>query len=68
MSSYRPISNVNLIEKVVEESMKLQINKFFEEEKVIPDAHHGGRKQFSTITAKATLDEAVANALVTKKL
>ena len=55
-SSYRPISNVNTIEKVLEEAMRIQINKHLEDLQIIPAEHHGGRKDFGTISAKAVLD------------
>ena len=40
---YRPISLLNPLEKILEEELKNQITKYFEEENIIPDQHHGGR-------------------------
>ena len=53
---YRPIANLNVIEKVVEELFKKQLEKFFKEYNVITPKHHSSRKGHSTATAKATLD------------
>merc|ERR1711954_300565 len=46
--SYRPISNLNSVEKVIEELMKDDIETFLEENNIIPENHHGGRRHHST--------------------
>ena len=56
VSSYRPISNLNIIEKVIEQILKDQLDDFLMKTKVITPNHHGGRKIHSTATAKASLD------------
>ena len=55
-TSFRPIANLSVFEKVVEELMKRQLNEFFENENIILDNHHGGRKGYSTVTARAVID------------
>ena len=55
-SSYRPIANLSVYEKVVEEHIKRQMNSYFEDNDLILKFHHGGRKEHSTITARATID------------
>ena len=57
--SYRPVTNVNTVEKLVQQLFKRQIDKYLTENEIFPDEHHGGRPNFSTLTAKATLDKTV---------
>ena len=66
-NSFRPINNLNIIEKVVEALMKEQIDEFIEEEKIIPEQHHGGRPNHSTSTAKMMIDENLSKAKSKKK-
>ena len=66
--SFRPISNVNLIEKVVEHVLREQIQEYLDTENIIPDNHHGGRPGFSTITAKAQLEEITSDKVETKEI
>ena len=47
---------MHTFEKVVEEWMKIQILEHIEEQEIILEGHHGGRKGHSTLTAKAMLD------------
>ena len=44
IESYRPISNLNIVEKVIEEVIRSQLEKFLTKTKVITPNHHGGRK------------------------
>merc|ERR1711954_99212 len=60
-NSYRPISILNPLEKLVEEVLRRQLVKYFEDEGLIPDQHHGGRQKHSTLTAKTAIDKAVAD-------
>ena len=55
-SSYRPISNLNSIEKVIEQLIKEDLESFLDKNDVIPKEHHGGRPYHSTVTAKAIID------------
>ena len=66
-SSYRPIANLSVVEKIVEELMKRQIDDFFEEAGTIPKEHHGGRKHHSTATAKTIIDYNAGKAIEEKK-
>ena len=53
--SYRPICNLQVLEKVIEEVLKQRIVAYFEENDLIREEHHGGRKNHSTLSAKAVL-------------
>ena len=55
-SSYRPIANLCAVEKIIEELLKRQMDKFFLESGTIPNEHHGGRSKHSTATAKSMID------------
>merc|ERR1711954_405286 len=61
--SFRPISLLNPLEKILKEEMKKQITKYFEENGIIPVEHHGGRRGHSTPTAKAVIDKQCADKL-----
>ena len=54
--SYRPINCLNAVEKLIEEWIKINLDKYFENNKIINPNHHGGRRGHSPVTAKATLD------------
>ena len=53
IESYRPINNLPCIEKIFEEHIIINLNIFLEENKILHDNHHGGRKSHSTTTAMA---------------
>ena len=59
LRSYRPINNMNVIEKVIEQVLKKQITKFIEENKILDKYMHGSRPKHSIITAKMELDEEI---------
>merc|ERR1711954_328067 len=59
--SFRPISILNPIEKLLEEELKEQITSYFKENNIIPEQHHGGRAGHSTSTAKAVIDKLTAD-------
>ena len=61
IESYRPISNLNIVEKVIEEVIRSQLEKFLTKTKVITPNHHGGRKNHSTATAKSAMDMDINN-------
>ena len=54
--SYRPISNLNAIEKVIESLLKEQLDYFLENNKIITPNHHGGQRHHSTVTARLNID------------
>ena len=58
--SYRPISNLHSFEKLFEEHMKRELEKYLEENDIIHDHQHGGRKSRSTMTAKTAIDQELA--------
>ena len=53
---YRPISNLNVLEKIVEQHIKEELTEYIERNNIILDEHHGGRKGKSNLTAKAMTD------------
>ena len=48
-----------MVKKLVEEWLKINLIKFFETNELINHHHHGGRQNFSTVTAKATIESRV---------
>ena len=59
-NSFRPISILNPLEKLLEEELKAQITEYFESMEIIPEQHHSGQNGHSTSTAKALIDELTA--------
>ena len=59
LSSYRPINNLNVIDKIVESHLKQQIVDFITKNNVLDKNMHGSRKNHSVITAKIELDETI---------
>ena len=51
INSFRPLHNLNPIEKCLEQLVKNQMDKFLKDNNVLPEYHHGARKGHSTITA-----------------
>ena len=66
--NYRPIANLNVYEKVVEQYIKDELLKYLEENKVILDEHHGGMKGKSTLTAKLMIDLKLDKAIDENKI
>ena len=56
IENYRPINNLPALEKIFEEWVKINLEDFLNENKIIHKNHHGGRKKFSTLTAKTQID------------
>ena len=56
IDSYRPINNLSTIDKIVEEFIKNQINDFINDNEIIIEQHHGSRKDHSTLTALAIIN------------
>ena len=67
-SSFRPICNLQVCEKVIEEVLKRKMIKYFEDNDLIVKEQHGGRKNHNTITAKAVIEEACRKNLDKNKL
>ena len=57
--SYRPIPNLHCLEIIFDEHLKIHMNKYFEENKLIHKNHHGGLKGKSTTTARAVLEHKI---------
>merc|ERR1711954_593636 len=51
IDSFHPVSNLNPVEKCLEQLLKNRINKFLKVNKVTPGYHHGAHKGHSTVTA-----------------
>ena len=54
--SYRPIAILQAAEKIIEQLLRKQLQQYFTDNDIIPEQHHGGIKNHSTITAMASLD------------
>ena len=61
--AYRPINILNPLEKILEEGIKRQLNKFLEDNNIIADNHHGGRLGHSTFTATAVIDKMTSDSV-----
>ena len=55
-TSYGPVANLSVFEKITEELMKRQLSEYFESNDLILKNHHGGRKGYSTVTPRAVVD------------
>ena len=56
IDSFRPISNLNSIEKVYEEWIKCNLMEYLNLNEIILEQHHGGLPGHSTLTAKSMID------------
>ena len=66
--SFRPICNLQIFEKCIEEVIKTKLMKYLEENDIIAKEQHGGRKHHSTTSAKAVMEEAAKKNLDKNKL
>ena len=57
LDSFRPVNNLNPVEKIIEEAIKIQVEEYLDRMKVIPNELHGARKAHNTLTAKLRVDE-----------
>ena len=53
---YRPISNLSVIDKIIQEWIKTNMQRYFEDNKILINKHHRGCEDYSTNTAKALID------------
>ena len=58
VESYRPICNLQIYEKCMEEVLKVKIMNYLEDNNILAEEQHGGRRHHSTATAKSVLEEA----------
>ena len=56
MNSFRPINNLNILEKITEEHLKNQLTEYLDKYEIINDNHHGGKINHSTTTAVAQIN------------
>ena len=68
LPSYRPIANLTVFEKIVEQHVKEQLVNYLTENNIILDDHHGGLKGKDTLTAKATIDLLIDQAVDENKI
>ena len=59
IANFRPVNCLPAVEKVVEEWLQTNLQFFFEQNGLINDNNHGGRKNFSTVTAKASIEDKI---------
>ena len=57
IDSFRPINNLVITEKIVEEWIKVNLIEFLENNNIMSKNHHGGRAAHSTVTAKTQIDQ-----------
>ena len=67
-SSYRPIANLCVFDKVIQELIKQQMSSYFEDNNLILKNHHGGRKCHSTTSARAVIDAECSDIIDNNKL
>ena len=51
MESYRPLNNLNIVEKIIEEHLKIQLTHYLNINNIIIPNHHGSKRKHSTTTA-----------------
>ena len=56
--NFRPICNLQVCEKAIEDVLKRKMMDYFEENEILVKEQHGGRSNHNTITAKAGIEEA----------
>ena len=55
MASYRPINNISVVDKIIEDIMKNQLENYFEKISLLLEGNHGGRHRHSTHTAHTSI-------------
>ena len=55
IDSYRPICNLSVIDKILEQYIKDNLTTYFDIHDIITKDHHGSRKGHSTTTALAAI-------------
>ena len=68
LNSFRPISNLTSIEKIIEQVLKNQMIKFLETNSVLIENHHGGIKHHNTVSAKAMIEVETAKSMEANKV
>lgn len=68
IDSFRPINNLPCLEKILEEHIIIHLNIFLEENNILHDNHHGGRKLHSTTTALTQINNKLLYNLENNKI
>ena len=55
IDSLRPINNLSSVDKIIEQYLKGNIKEVLGYNKILLPEHHGSRKNYSTMTALATI-------------
>ena len=61
IDSFRPINNLTVIDKLVQEYIKIHLLKHLENNQILHENHHGGLKHHSTITALTQINNILAS-------
>ena len=56
IESSRPINNLSVIDKIIEQYLKDQITDFLDIHNIIVEQHHGSRIDYSTLTALSCIN------------
>ena len=67
MALYRPINNLSVINKLVEDILTKQLNDYFEKNQILKDRNHGGRLIHSTLSAHALIQAIINLQMDTRK-
>ena len=67
IDSFRPINNLSSLEKLLEQWIKMCFVDWMEGEGVISGDHHGGRQEYSTLTAITQIQNQISKNLTDKK-
>ena len=57
MSSYRPISNLSCIDKMIEQELKCKLENYLDSNNLISNGNHGGRRGHSTLSAISIIQD-----------
>ena len=66
LNSYRPINNLSVIDKIIEELLRSQLDKYFEENQILAPNNHGGRQGHGTQSAHLAIQSTI-NTMTDKK-
>ena len=58
-NGFRPINNLNAVDKIVESVLKTQLKAYLVREEIIPKEHPGCRPGYSTGTAVQSMEETI---------
>ena len=61
IDSYRPLNNLNALDKLIQQYIKEEFQNYLDINNIIVEQHHGSRKHFSTMTALAEIINKLKN-------